>query len=945
MDMDTIAMENIAMPQPHPDFQVLADYLRASEETSTKKIIIHVYKYSSVFDSKFRQQADEQLKVVPLAESKSKPNHGYSSHMTEPLLGILYNFLTFFINQPYNKAAGKFIEGPFPLGKIINAPDGQVLTPEQIHRHPAIKVRITLEQPTNVYQHQVNGLRNLAAEEHTPLSAILISSQLSQVKLVSIYRDILDRIPEPQLVMGPLNTSQEAIIQQYQAAVSGLVLCHRPPSTGKTYLARNLVAPFVQHTHKQDQPLQSVLYYSTSNKSINTLAVGVNQMICEGLSPLGTYLVHIHTHETKMAITRQIAVSKNPAAMSDQVKQVEDVDNKQIATLQGMMVALSIHQAYHTQHTSRFPSIVDTHITTESFNLSVGRHIMQLISKIPSRHNDPQPDTNAFTRLMENYAKFASGNIVFTPKQHQEFQTQLKEAKDYILANTAVVCTTPALTSNPKVYNTCNKIINLVLMDKAAPNQTYFQAQWSMSLLERLVQTRFPSTMLHTQYRMCPDIAQPISRLRYSRKLINNPSVLRENQPLAMEVHALNHRLFSKEGYIMFFDIPTKYGANTQVMSGSGSRYNVGYIKLAVSLAKTLMDTLPHTSVAILTGYSAQQKLYLQAKNQLVQHNPKYANLIIDTINHAQGIEVDIGIKDLLVTPQSGSFLNQAYQTNRWSIIFNDPDVDTPAAHIGTGVDIMGELAKYSSVWLESLSTVDCQRELQRALEEAQDNDKRYSMLVEVMDEYDHFQFGCQEIAAFVDNQLNRYSLQGRAEHDGDLWHGLRRDAAAHRACQTKVEQNYDVMQQLWGEAYDASHWRAPQVKMSINYTRNLTTLSYACQTEGLSYQAMMARVRASVFEQLQQSGRGIRRSLQVHTKDLQNATRIVKGREFILLTYSVIADQGLGFFEAFAMFLELEESYYGVRSYARWEEGQRRDEDPDDESDDDADDDRDDGP
>ncbi|RMD39145.1 hypothetical protein DV735_g5984, partial [Chaetothyriales sp. CBS 134920] len=288
MDVDVIAMENIAVPQPHPDFQVLADYLQVSEETSTKKIVIHVCEYSSVFDSKFRQQvealaydqakpplarwnqpgsshfviqhnmfigatdrpphyimqqrhsftswneymimtaigdleeykhsqglvsafeaqvrdlwiirfpgggdhvylgltelliadsvclkADKRLKVVPPAESESEPNHGYSGHVTKPLPGIPYDFLTFFINQPYNKAAGKFIEGPFPLGEIIDAPDGQVLTPEQICRHPAIKVRIALEQPTNAYRHRVNGLHDLAAEEHTPLSAILIGS-------------------------------------------------------------------------------------------------------------------------------------------------------------------------------------------------------------------------------------------------------------------------------------------------------------------------------------------------------------------------------------------------------------------------------------------------------------------------------------------------------------------------------------------------------------------------------------------------------------------------------------------------------------------------------------------------------------------------------------------------------------------------------------------------
>ncbi|RMD39152.1 hypothetical protein DV735_g5977, partial [Chaetothyriales sp. CBS 134920] len=327
--------------------------------------------------------------------------------------------------------------------------------------------------------------------------------------------------------------------------------------------------------------------------------------------------------------------------------------------------------------------------------------------------------------LVENYAKFASGDIVFTPKQHQEFQTQLKEAKDYILANAAMVYTTPALASDPKVYNAYNKFVNLVLVDKAA-RATEAEILPLFSL--------YPNAA--GRYRMCPDIAQPISKL-------------------------------GKERYVMFFDVLTEYSADTQVMSGSGSRYNVGYIKLMVSLAKTLMDTLPHASVAILTGYSAQQKLYLQAKNRLVQHNPKYANLIVDTINRAQGIEVDIGIEDLLVTPQSGGFLNQAYRTN--SIIFNNPDVDPPAAHIGTGVDIMGELAKYSSAWLESLSTVDRQQELQRTLEEAQDNDKRYSILVEVMDEYDHFQFGCQEIAAFVDDQLNHYSLQGRAECDSNL--------------------------------------------------------------------------------------------------------------------------------------------------------------------------------
>ncbi|RMD44173.1 hypothetical protein DV735_g996, partial [Chaetothyriales sp. CBS 134920] len=123
-------------------------------------------------------------------------------------------------NLPYDKAAGEFADGPFPLGQILDAPGGQILSPEQIRNHPATRVKTAIEQLAHSYRHRVNGLRELAKYEHTPFGAILVGSHLNQVEPVSIYRDILDQIPEPRSAMGVLNDSQEAVVRQCKAALA-----------------------------------------------------------------------------------------------------------------------------------------------------------------------------------------------------------------------------------------------------------------------------------------------------------------------------------------------------------------------------------------------------------------------------------------------------------------------------------------------------------------------------------------------------------------------------------------------------------------------------------------------------------------------------------------------------------------------------------------------------
>ncbi|RMZ76837.1 hypothetical protein DV738_g4771, partial [Chaetothyriales sp. CBS 135597] len=86
-------------------------------------------------------------------------------------------------------------------------------------------------------------------------------------------------------------------------------------------------------------------------------------------------------------------------------------------------------------------------------------------------------------------------------------------------------------------------------------------------------------------------------------------------------------------------------------------------------------------------------------------------------------------------------------------------------------MESQSRLSEGAESQLAVLSVYRDATEFKQALVLAKDNDERYEILAEVMHRYDRHRERDREIAVLIDDQLEFYRLQGRADLDRELWH------------------------------------------------------------------------------------------------------------------------------------------------------------------------------
>lgn len=668
--------------------------------------------FVAMFQAPHRLREGDVVKVVDPETNDLET--ALTAVVTGDLPGIPMKYTTAWLPMQWNKEKMQFEHGTFSINpdQILSIPTGSnSLLADQITAKTPLSVELRPQVSDKNYRNRVAGIARFFAnfqnnaDDTQEVLNILLALDMTGIETHNVYDQIETSVPNIDQLMAGLNQEQRQVFARAQKAPAGFVIIQGPPGTGKSYTILRIAFPFVV----ANQPNSHVLSLAASNGCVDTSAVAFDEKICALESWNGQYVVRIHAVETETSVARQAGLLRRPRPDDARPTLVEDIDEEASETLKQMTLASSIHAAYKEEHHQAFPLINDPRVTVKGFSLSVGYRILQLLDQHPRRaKGDPQDleddaDRRIINQLREMYAQFA-GNVTLTDTQLRRFSELLRKARAIVLKNATVICTTPALAIEAKVYSACQDLIMAVIFDEACRIEepvtlavlglyskarlrglagdikqlpvmvkvnvkilSVFGKQYAYSLMARLIDTGAPFTGLLVQFRMAPDQRRVVSSFGYRDQLQDDESVKHERRPIQARLRQYNKERFNRERVSVYINVrfegtpaldklssaSAKNVTHTSTNEG-GSRYNEAFVTIGINLAKDLMDLIPDGKIAILTGYNAQYRLYLRAKANLVRENSKYSSLTVSTFDAAQGLEFDITIKDLLMKLLAG---------------------------------------------------------------------------------------------------------------------------------------------------------------------------------------------------------------------------------------------------------------------------------------------------
>lgn len=631
--------------------------------------------------------------------------------VTAPLPGVPVMFTTIYVIMRWDSETAEFDSGPFTINsdQILPLPtDLRPMNESQIKAVNPLDVNLKLSSSDKAYRHRVAALA--ALHERTlrypgfdaTTTQLLLGNDVDGVPKLDVFSEIREHSSTIDKCMNDLNEQQKEVFRLARQAPAGFVIVKGPPGTGKSHTATWLSLPFVIEGGGQSQ----VMCCSASNGCVDGNAVRMDEIIRKLEAWNGQYVVRAHAIETEIEIARQYGMRRRRTPENARPELVSQLGEDATDTLALMGMAAVVHEAYHKQQDKVIPFVKDTRVTWKGFRLSIGYRIMQLIKLIPKDVGDPRPpedeEGNALlVSLAELYAKFAA-DVDLIKEEQDKLRELLSLARQLVIKRASYICTTPALACEAKIWSVCEKSVKALIFDEAGRNTeqeiisivarypvavlkaligdnqqlpplvktkglgTYFEKQYRRSLLDRLMCAGIPYVHLTEQYRMSTDIRTVISNFGYQKKLTDNPCVKYESRPMAQAIRAWNKIHYGRERCLIYINVNfpenVKNKANicgTHVLTG-GSRMNEVFVVLGINLAKAQMDLHPTATVAILTAYNAQSRLYLHAKTKLVREDKKYSQLQITTFDAAQGIEFDVVIVDFLLTRTAGHLSEHA---------------------------------------------------------------------------------------------------------------------------------------------------------------------------------------------------------------------------------------------------------------------------------------------
>ncbi|RYP17089.1 hypothetical protein DL765_004708 [Monosporascus sp. GIB2] len=346
------------------------------------------------------------------------------------------------------------------------------------------------------------------------------------------------------------------------------------------------------------------------------------------------------------------------------------------------------HNAFPNICQRKFEGVDDERV--QNIELALGTRMKQMAGIQPN-DNVPIIQDEPFLSL---YSRFNDGGDL-SPKETEEFEAGIERLMGHAIQNAAAISATVTGAVNSLATRNYREA-ELIVVDEAARVPEYqwwpllvfypnavgkimvgdpdqlppyvdegevrnpFGSQLGLSLQARL-QPRLPSTFLKTQYRAAPVIASIYNNACYDGRLESDNSTKPKRRPLAQDI--IRHNLkYKRASCVVFFDLPK---AKEKGDEYSHSKYCDESAHCVMVLLEDLLnagfkpcETRPLT-IAILTPYKAQHKRLSYAKTIMSEQGfPEAAEVALETIDKAQGMEYDIVIVDMVVTMSPG-FLNK----------------------------------------------------------------------------------------------------------------------------------------------------------------------------------------------------------------------------------------------------------------------------------------------
>lgn len=506
----------------------------------------------------------------------------------------------------------------------------------------------------------------------------------------------------------PLNDKQKEIVRNLENARGGFTISQGPPGTGKSYTIAKTCIPFLI------MPGRGVhVIVCPSNAGVDDIAVNVHREI-ENLVQRNDpdaeypfiyeehkcYVVRLHSKGSEKAI-QNLAVTENvpPPSNARPPTFAEDIEHilKDLSEAQEM-----VHNMIYRSQETLIPHIYDARV--KEMHLSAGAYMLRSTGFWPDGNGGYLPAWPDFEEKHSRFIALLKRKIsgvtlsetlaIEMGKAAKRLFTKILQGARVLVGTTASIANTGTMeivkdftvaltfdenareiehnmlpilatrfTKNPGVHLVGDHE-QLAPMAQVNQNVAVTAKQKQLALMTRLIYAGFPYTMLTEQHRMHPDIARAVSKNFYGNKLVTVPGLERRTGSgtfTALSQTILNNNrsnFFAIDfaGQVREPKPYIKYRVETNSIGSKSCEFQALYgVTLAINMINYLRTVKKQGSVAIVTPYTAQKSYYQKAQeNMRVQKYEGYANLVVDTIDGAQGREFDYVILDTPIDSRIG---------------------------------------------------------------------------------------------------------------------------------------------------------------------------------------------------------------------------------------------------------------------------------------------------